>query len=172
MLCNVRGLFLRWVRRAIVVRKGVKCGECGFLALRRVSNGQLCAADRNFRLHNDVDAEFDRYPVCFVQATRLEHEIDWRHLERAAQIEFGSESDNQSEIPRFATYTEALFQVIWTKRICPEYTRWIPGLTLKEHAIWKVRQVQRKREWLIRIVLALVGAGVSLLGSYLARIWG
>ncbi len=128
--------------------KYVQCASCGFLALRKCKTREITEAEMDFRRGGGIPSHgnelvYDDYPLCFVQAVDLRHEIE------------------QVDTPGGRK------QVVLASRNCDSFTPWIQGFTPKEHAdmklleqqqawnremaeaerAWRERQEERQQQW-------------------------
>ena len=151
----------------------VKCANCGFLAVRGVSDRLLrCANDRERRTGEYFEGS--EFPVCGVGAFPLDREA-----------------------PIHTAKAPARLAVIRLERTCPRFTKWEPVYSIKDHAemlkeqaflSWQQVQQEASRKFqsdesakahsrhiqslivsaVVAILAAAIGAGATLLAVKLA----
>lgn len=139
----------------------VKCVECGFLALQRISDRQAVEADEKYRTQLEPPreyevAEYDTAPLCFVGKFNLWEEI--------AKLK----SEN---------WLGNIEAIIHKERLCDGYTNWLRGFTPKEHfeimdrtewRKWQAGESRKNRNWrIIEAITFFVIACLFVLLGYL-----
>lgn len=139
----------------------VKCEDCGFLAERSWGTGHYDVADRPRReTGHPPKPEVLPTPHCLRDVIDIPKTV--LNLQSTGRTEPG-----------------ALLEVLRTGRVCSDYVRWRPGLSIKEHyemkmldqqREWQVRQEERQREWMekqsgqrLRWEIVIFGGGVTVI---------
>ena len=158
----------------------VKCADCGFLAIRLVSTGQLGEVNRDyegkvffdiFDTHG-VPPIFGNAPICFARKYDLVNEY-FLALNEKRESKFNS------------TDLYLLVQgVLWKERVCDGFTKWQTGFTAKEiqemmdrekREKWQADREDADRKWHSQqvwklLIISIIGAGFfTLLGAIIAR---
>ena len=123
-----------------------RCVECGLIALRNVSTGELIEVDDDFRKWRKVttlpafDRQIEQYPRCVALAFDLVGECEDAAQRQATATALGE----------FTDWAQWLRPILEKDRPCKEFAEWRPGSSPKEHRDMVDRQrlleVQRKRE--------------------------
>jgi hypothetical protein len=109
----------------------VRCADCGFLAVRNSSSKTLHEAESYARETGHLLQYYEKGPVCFVGAFRLDDEM---HGMDSAEF----------------------LRVISKERDCPRFYPWVQGFTPKEHQAmlrdetllkWQEERREADRRW-------------------------
>jgi len=142
-----------------------KCSECGYLAVRARTSRELREAEGEYRKRGLRIAISEHIPICFAQVRDFREEII---KEKGA-----SDLDSVDVIPFVSQEID-----------CNSFTKWIQGLTPKEHREmldrqewrdWQERQRKSDRYWriveliVLGFIAVVVAGGFTILGAFIER---
>lgn len=159
----------------------VKCAECGFLTVRKLTDGSLIEVDGGFRKYGKATMDKSERQflqesfICFARAFDL--------------IEEGEDTERQQALlaeqdEPMSDWVGYLREIITRDRECAEYTEWQQGFTPKEHREmldrqelrdYQYRQRKEDKRWriielvVIGFIAVLVAGGFTILGAFIER---
>ena len=140
----------------------VKCSECGYLAVRDKDSRELKEAEVEYRKRGLRIAKYEYIPICFVQVRDFRDEV--------INKKGASNLDNIS-----------IGEFISKEIKCELFTKWLQGLTPKEHVEmidrermlkWQIEREDADRKWrtkqqwfmvLVAGIFTIIGAVIVLL---------
>jgi len=145
----------------------VKCGECGFIAVRVLKTRELIETEDRIRCDGKISGVYEYLPICFTNGIDVKEEIEI--LRKSANDEPTQDAIGGFISPNWAKHIEVLLNM---ERECSSFTKWWQGFTPKEHkemidreAMLEWQRKERKDDKKWRIIELVVIVTITLIAA-------